>query len=407
MHIEHQKNTEIDVSMPLVPIDANGQPMLKTDGSVQLPTIDGEVPRIYIGVLCPGVGQAVMMHEKFFGLAVKLIAECPFPKKFGYCVRTVPHTGDNTLAESAIQWGATHLLILDDDTTYVPQGLLERLIAHNKDVISPFVNNRKFSFNGNCQIIYNRPEETWRRKGEREFDVKYLAFSEGAGAVRCGLVPTNFLLIKTKIFETKEEGQRRLDAFVPTPETPESKPPKGKIPFPWFHYPMKGGLQDTYFCALCAEQDVEVWADVAAYAEHDCINPYNVHQHVAFHEFAKMRNVFMPVAGEMRNFRGWHPKPGRAEEHDSFYETEHDRLGAMPKEAAVEWLRVLQKDYRFSEPPPEHTTEFDRIRKMQIGAASYAKQGQTFDELGKPATKIDIGADGNSPEPLVPNKEPT
>lgn len=111
--------------------------------------------------------------------------------------------------------GFTHLLFVDTDMFFEPDAL-ERLLAHDKDIIGAEYNYRQL------------PLKTTRQGGEKVGNL-----------LKCDVMGTGFLLIKTSVFE--------------------------KLPQPWFFYKHDGDEiiegDDVWFCNRAKEAGFDIWCD--------------------------------------------------------------------------------------------------------------------------------------------------
>ena len=124
----------------------------------------------------------------------------------------------NYIAAQVIQRGCTHLFFADDDMIFPPD-TLDRLLAHDKDIIGG---------------VYNTKYEV------QSPVIEYLDDKRPTELFKCGALGTGCLLIKTEVFK--------------------------KIPQPWFTYEWNdnGSVKmshDWLFCHKARECGLEVWAD--------------------------------------------------------------------------------------------------------------------------------------------------
>ena len=127
-------------------------------------------------------------------------------------------------AVQAIKNECDYLLFIDDDMTFPPD-LIDRLLAHKKDVVGVVYHSRNLKTNTTVvledgQVLHsgNIPKEM----------------------MKCQHVGTGIMLIKTDVF--------------------------GKIEEPWFKfltYPNGVTLmgEDAYFCKQAREKGIEIWCD--------------------------------------------------------------------------------------------------------------------------------------------------
>lgn len=135
----------------------------------------------------------------------------------------------NIIVKSAFDWGATHLLFLDDDMTF-PENTLKILLEQNKDIIGSLAFKRKEPY---LPVIYKKnPANPDRFITITDYE-KGIIPVEATGAA--------FLLVKMDVF-------RRLK-------------------FPWFDFAPDedhpGELigEDLYFCKKAKEAGYSIWVD--------------------------------------------------------------------------------------------------------------------------------------------------
>lgn len=129
----------------------------------------------------------------------------------------------NWLVAQAIKKDCTHILLVDDDMIYEPDSL-ERLLAHDKDIVG-----------GTAYTKYE----------QQELIIEYLDEKEG-DLFKCAAIGGGLLLIKTKVFL--------------------------KIKQPWFGYKWNGGMvsmsNDWFFCYNARENGYDIWADMTLKPKH-------------------------------------------------------------------------------------------------------------------------------------------
>ncbi len=124
----------------------------------------------------------------------------------------------NWLAAQAVKRGCTHLFFVDDDMIF-PEDTLDKLLAHDKDIVG---------------AVYNTKYE------EQVPVVEYLDDQRPTELFKCGAIGTGCLLIKTDVFR--------------------------KVPQIWFNYEWNdnGSVKmshDWYFCHKARECGFEIWAN--------------------------------------------------------------------------------------------------------------------------------------------------
>lgn len=124
----------------------------------------------------------------------------------------------NYIAAQAVNNGCTHLFFVDDDMI-LPPDTLERLLAHNKDIVG-----------GVYLTKYEQQEPV----------VEYLDEQRPKDLFKVGAIGTGCLLIKTEVFK--------------------------KVPQIWFNYEWNANgsvrmSHDWYFCYKARQHGYEIWAD--------------------------------------------------------------------------------------------------------------------------------------------------
>lgn len=129
----------------------------------------------------------------------------------------------NYIVAQAIKNGSTHLLCTDDDMIY-PKESLDRLLAHDKDIVGGVYNVRSL------------PKEGVQRE--------VILYKEGIKSedsiFKCDALGTGFLLIKTDVFR------------------------EVKQPHFWYKIFDNGMVEmsvDWWFCEKAREKGYEVWCD--------------------------------------------------------------------------------------------------------------------------------------------------
>jgi len=136
------------------------------------------------------------------------------------------HDNRNFIVDEALKAGATHLMFIDTDVTFEPDGIM-KLLSANKDIIGGMYNMRSLPLTTTIKFIDD--------KGDF---VKASADSIPKVPFRCYAVPTGFTLIRLECLK--------------------------KIPKPYFEFSTwKGKLmgEDVRFCQKANEAGIEVWCD--------------------------------------------------------------------------------------------------------------------------------------------------
>lgn len=169
--------------------------------------------------ICLGVPTNRLIKPKTALSLLKMIAH----SKLDYHI-VVSTKGYNTsenrnyIAAQALKNNCTHLFFVDDDMVFEPD-TLERLLAHDKDIVG---------------AVYKTKYET------QDDVIEYLDNERPQGLFKCKALGTGCLLIKTEVFR--------------------------KLPQPWFKYEwfdngMVKRSHDWIFCEDARNKGFDVWAD--------------------------------------------------------------------------------------------------------------------------------------------------
>lgn len=134
----------------------------------------------------------------------------------------------NQLVDVALQNGSSHLMFIDSDISFPPDGVA-RLLAHDKDIVGGYYNTRR----GNNPIRVKGPEGL------------IAPDPMPTSMFQCIVLPTGFMLIK---LECLKRLSRPYFAVI----THE----KGTIG------------EDVFFCRQAAEAGIEVWVDPTIHLGH-------------------------------------------------------------------------------------------------------------------------------------------
>lgn len=131
----------------------------------------------------------------------------------------------NYIAAQALKGGATHLFFVDDDMVF-PKDSLEKLLAHNKDIVG-----------GLYKTKYEVQEDV----------IEYLDDKRPKELFECGAIGTGCLLIRTDVFK--------------------------KVPQIWFNYEwypngMVKTSHDWLFCRKARECGYKIWCDPTLEIKH-------------------------------------------------------------------------------------------------------------------------------------------
>ena len=145
----------------------------------------------------------------------------------------------NTAAKKALENNSTHLMFIDHDMIFPPDGL-SKLIAHDKDIILANYNTRgvhqeTVGENGEKRIALASTLKMGKKDAYEQVDVDSLPKDEIFEVAAGG---TGFMLIKTEVFK--------------------------KLPYPWFVASEEGRVwttEDIFFCELAKEHGFKIWCD--------------------------------------------------------------------------------------------------------------------------------------------------
>ncbi len=146
------------------------------------------------------------------------------------------------LVKKAISMGATHILFVDDDMSFIStkgNGVIDQLLSNKKEIVGVPYNWRRLPLRSTAV-----PLDT---KVEKQEDLVIDPATLPTELFECRTLGTGLLLIDLSIFE--------------------------KLPEPWFDFIRRpsGDLEigeDSYFCLLARKHGFSVWADPCVRANH-------------------------------------------------------------------------------------------------------------------------------------------
>ena len=130
----------------------------------------------------------------------------------------------NELVKQAQEYKVSHLMFIDTDMAFESEGV-NKLLVQDKDIIGAMYNKRRLPL---TNIVKEYTDQT------ESFEVEF--------------VPTGFMLINMKVFET--------------------------LPEPWFESKYGAYDEDKYFCQEAAKQGFKVWCDPTIKIKHIGNYPY-------------------------------------------------------------------------------------------------------------------------------------
>lgn len=163
--------------------------------------------------------------------------------KFGYDnvhwevrSRQFVHFARNAMADKAMEQGYDYVFFVDDDAV-IPNTILERFIAHDKDVmIAPYYMRRPPYFCGVLRCVSGNLDTVadYKNLRQEELDKGGLIEVDGGG--------THCMLVKTDVFRKVKESSVRDDQQL-------------------FCLPPMGGTEDMYFCLRARKLGFKIYVD--------------------------------------------------------------------------------------------------------------------------------------------------
>lgn len=205
-------------------------------------------PYILIGV--PTYGLVDHLFWK-----TSMMLNIPYRHGIETIPRLMPDMARNKLAQMAIDYGFTHLLVLDDDMVYDDQDIITKLVAHNKDIVGVRAYTRSAPHYPCVFYSGGAGDEFYQ---EVDFDCVGLREVDALGMSMC--------LINVDVFR--------------------------KVPGPWFEFGKvkilgKGDEhfgEDVYFCKKAKEAGFKVYCDtnieIAHVGENKIVTRDSYHQAV-------------------------------------------------------------------------------------------------------------------------------
>ena len=143
---------------------------------------------------------------------------------------------------------ATHLLFVEDDATYVPNDILEKLVEADKDVIAPHAYSRHYPYQS--MILAKRFTNMTISKGlpaGMKARGNLIPLNDKEGIVEADLVHFNFTLVKMEVFN--------------------------KISKPWFAYG-EVGETDCWFCDKLLEAGIHPYGHMGIRLTHSNVDDH-------------------------------------------------------------------------------------------------------------------------------------
>ena len=186
--------------------------------------------RVHIGIGCQGtvmsktcasiMGVLITSHDKVSGYSMRQGGDIVSARTF--CV------------QDAIEKKATHIFFVDSDMNFPPD-TLERLLAHDKEIVTVEYSRRQLPPSGVTHPLTERSETEL-----------YEAVRIGAGC----------LLIKLSVFDKIDEMAKKTGK---------------RTPYFNFGRDSKGAVvmgEDTFFCMTARDAGVSTWVDPTVVVKH-------------------------------------------------------------------------------------------------------------------------------------------
>lgn len=205
---------------------ANKKQILKdlndTQTKVVSSILEAEKPKVVIGMPCSD--SVAMKAKTAHSIASNIIKSDGLVVNFIIKISCDIVANRTSLVKDAIEVGATHLLFVDSDMQF-PADALQRLLAHNKDIVGVDYNKRQFPL----VPVFEQPEKQ---------DTLYKTKAIGTG----------LMLIKLSIFEKMKD-----QAWFNFGRNAEGETTLG---------------EDVWFCMTAQDAGFEVWVDPTITVKH-------------------------------------------------------------------------------------------------------------------------------------------
>jgi hypothetical protein len=192
-----------------------------------------------------GYGQVTTEFAVSLARTVKVM-QCPI--RLDYEGSCYVHRNRNVLLDRALKGDSTHLMFVDTDIVFPPDGIM-RLLAQQKPIIGGAYNlkrdfddgaRRRTTVKALPEMLNGRPHSEWVLPRDKPFE--------------CAGLPTGFMLIELDVL-------RNLPVQPDFGGDREGAPDKG--PRNWFDFGNYAGFvgEDIYFCDFVRNQGVPIWCD--------------------------------------------------------------------------------------------------------------------------------------------------
>jgi len=182
--------------------------------------------------ICIGIANGGTIKTQTIACLIDLLSQSPYEKNIMMPIGGYPQISRNMIIQKAISEGATHVLFIDNDMIFPPDGLT-KFISLDKPVIGANYNERRMPLRSTIKLA----DQDGNLISKSAEDMPNEPFK--VHTVGCG-----FCLIKTEVF--------------------------GKIDPPYMGVFMDGGdvTEDYYMCQKFWKAGVEVWCDPNLKAGH-------------------------------------------------------------------------------------------------------------------------------------------
>lgn len=166
-----------------------------------------------------GIGVKADAFTSFIGM----MYSTPVRLHFNFYKSPYIHESRNQIVEEAKKAKTTHLMFIDTDLTYHPDGII-RLLNHNKEMVAGGYKMKTSDSKGTVKILK---------------DGQYVNVDNPPKVLfQCDVAPCGFMLIDMRVFD--------------------------KIKFPYFSpdYDSQDIVtEDVYFCRKVKEAGIDIWCD--------------------------------------------------------------------------------------------------------------------------------------------------
>lgn len=174
--------------------------------------------------------------------------------------RTFVCKARHMIVNGALQMGADYLFWVDDDAIINPE-LLNKLIAHDKDVVITPYPMRRPPYNCGVLTCGDKLEGVDEDKLDWESGWRNLEWKEmNQGLVEVDGGGTHAMLTRPKVYGPPKKQGETFEEYL--------KENPGQVPFPWFVLAPYGGTEDMYFCTKARIHRIKIFCDTDEEAGH-------------------------------------------------------------------------------------------------------------------------------------------